>query len=486
MPRIPPRALPDESRCLRSSLKAPNDFVWANRREDIRITTLDDGSARFWSPSTVLAGEKILLQESSSQHPDSENEMSLRDWVYGTDLHCKTRLEDEPAPRKLRVWPVLTMKDWSEAACPDELRGIVDESVILHGPKNCKQTPAHPDAENTNLNSQERAIIELAALYELFKPARTIPKLEQQIPARFLPAHLFVHDPRMRTGRTRGAREPLAEQYIRVIPKPDTESMSLGKLDIPAVASVGEGHHARVFQANLTLDDRFTMLEYEYNSTHPTRTWGRATVQLVAKISDRNVEDMEMLRNEAAVYERMIAHLSEHWSGYNAAPGAWKSEEDAGFEREVGNDVRIPATAAVGQFYGYYVPKDAKSTSRPLILLENCGQQIDFTPHDMTPEDKMTCATLINRVSAAGITQGSAYARNFLIQTGPLTLPPILRSFAHPSFRLIDFGRAEHISPDRCTFNFALMSEETERRARLELAMALDAVYGGTRRRRYY
>ena len=33
--------------------------------------------------------------------------------------------------------------------------------------------------------------------------------------------------------------------------------------------------------------------------------------------------------------------------------------------------------------------------------------------------------------------------RNVMIQPGPLTLPPELRSFRSPSFRLIDFGRGE-------------------------------------------
>ena len=41
------------------------------------------------------------------------------------------------------------------------------------------------------------------------------------------------------------------------------------------------------------------------------------------------------------------------------------------------------------------------------------------------------------------IRQGSFYVRNIMIQPGPLTLPPELRSFAPPSFRLIDFGRGE-------------------------------------------
>jgi len=44
----------------------------------------------------------------------------------------------------------------------------------------------------------------------------------------------------------------------------------------------------------------------------------------------------------------------------------------------------------------------------------------------------------------AGFIQGSVYPRNILIQPGPLTLPPSKRSLASPSFRIIDFGRAEY------------------------------------------
>ena len=43
------------------------------------------------------------------------------------------------------------------------------------------------------------------------------------------------------------------------------------------------------------------------------------------------------------------------------------------------------------------------------------------------------------------IRQGSFYVRNIMIQPGPLTLPPERRSIDSPSFRLIDFGRAERL-----------------------------------------
>jgi hypothetical protein len=45
--------------------------------------------------------------------------------------------------------------------------------------------------------------------------------------------------------------------------------------------------------------------------------------------------------------------------------------------------------------------------------------------------------------------QGSTYPRNILEQPGPLSLPPDERSAATPSFRVIDFGRAEQFDDPR-------------------------------------
>ena len=39
--------------------------------------------------------------------------------------------------------------------------------------------------------------------------------------------------------------------------------------------------------------------------------------------------------------------------------------------------------------------------------------------------------------------QNSFFARNILIQPGPLTVSPSLRSISTPSFRVVDYGRAE-------------------------------------------
>jgi hypothetical protein len=49
-----------------------------------------------------------------------------------------------------------------------------------------------------------------------------------------------------------------------------------------------------------------------------------------------------------------------------------------------------------------------------------------------------------------GFLQQSTYARNMLVQPGPLTVPPMERSLDTPSFRIIDFGRGRHIDDHLC------------------------------------
>jgi hypothetical protein len=55
----------------------------------------------------------------------------------------------------------------------------------------------------------------------------------------------------------------------------------------------------------------------------------------------------------------------------------------------------------------------------------------------------MICFTIPHRLSIAGFTQGSFYARNVLVQPGPLTHPLDQRSLKTLSFRVVDFGRCQ-------------------------------------------
>ena len=76
------------------------------------------------------------------------------------------------------------------------------------------------------------------------------------------------------------------------------------------------------------------------------------------------------------------------------------------------------------------------------------------------------CFSLLHRLHKLNIIQGSPYARNILVQPGPLTHPPERRSLDTPSFRVIDFGRGE-------AYNFkeeAGMTHEERESARDEFA----------------
>ncbi len=59
-----------------------------------------------------------------------------------------------------------------------------------------------------------------------------------------------------------------------------------------------------------------------------------------------------------------------------------------------------------------------------------------------------TITGMYERLHDAGFVQKSVYARNVLVQPGPLTHPRAERSLDNPSFRLIDFGRGKCFSKD--------------------------------------
>ncbi|KAF7289869.1 hypothetical protein MIND_01361300 [Mycena indigotica] len=441
--------VPLRAQCEASMATTPDRRVWAHRKEDLKEFT-SDGTTDYWSPSMVFVGQKL----STSSAGFEASGMSLCVQVYGKDWNGSP--EEEPSPRKLKVWPAIALKAWSADTCHEELGGVVDDTVAL--PLN-------------GFNASPTAI----------------PKLEQPMPTDLLPDTLRVIDPNGLSGRKSG--QPAAEEYIRVYPRqfPKDTKFTADLRLIAHRSSTKLGNHSEVYPAELTLDERFEILEYDENSTQPTRSGNPATVRVMAKVTDGSSSDRSMLENEAEIYAQMqehSPHLSEHWSGFHVIKEARRWEET------VGKDVRVPATAVVPQFYGYYIPTDrSRSTARPLILLEDCGQQIDTSPHHMTKDQQMTCHTLIHRLWGQGVAQGSIYARNMLIQPGPLTQPPWLRSFQNPSFRIIDFGRGEWIpeAPDAgVKFAELALSGEERRMRDMEQAAAVDAVYGGSRRRRFY
>ncbi|OBZ65262.1 hypothetical protein A0H81_14776 [Grifola frondosa] len=72
--------------------------------------------------------------------------------------------------------------------------------------------------------------------------------------------------------------------------------------------------------------------------------------------------------------------------------------------------------------------------------MEECGEPVK--PSELDSTERAECFSMLLRLHEARITHGSFYARNILVQPGPLLLPPNMRSFKSPSFRIIDFGRS--------------------------------------------
>ncbi|KAJ6484374.1 hypothetical protein C8R47DRAFT_980917 [Mycena vitilis] len=142
-----------------------------------------------------------------------------------------------------------------------------------------------------------------------------------------------------------------------------------------------------------------------------------------------------MLENEAQTYAAFPEHLSEDWSGFNSIGEAVSSYANG----------RLPATAVVPKFYGYFAPYEQPETvqghARPILLLEDCGLPIE--PRNLQTQDRNICFTFLHSLYRAGFIQNSFYERNIVVQPGPLTHPPYKRSYATRSFRLLDFGRAQ-------------------------------------------
>ncbi|KAG6911422.1 hypothetical protein DXG01_016519 [Tephrocybe rancida] len=181
-------------------------------------------------------------------------------------------------------------------------------------------------------------------------------------------------------------------------------------------------------------------------------------VRVVSKIS---LQGDGHLVKEAANYETFERHMFEHWSGFNVLPPMHDP---------------VPVGALVPQFYGYYIPEErfveeqeqyeaggekdeedvdmgeddseaapAQSSMpqgylSPILLLEDCGSVVD--PDELTHDQKNEALSLIYRFHYAGWAHGSVYARNILVQPGPISASPSERSKDIPSFRLIDFGRS--------------------------------------------
>ena len=174
-----------------------------------------------------------------------------------------------------------------------------------------------------------------------------------------------------------------------------------------------------------------------------------AMFQVAAKLS---VQHDAHLEREARNYQSFPDHFFQHWNGYNLI-------------RPLHGPV--PVHALVPQFYGYYIPDIPASTASsdenesdkpylsPILLLENCGIQVD--PSELSKDDREECVSLLLRFNKAGWLHDSIAARNVLVQKGPPTMWPLERAITDQlSFRLIDFGRSRLVEdPKGVEFNVA-------------------------------
>jgi hypothetical protein len=199
----------------------------------------------------------------------------------------------------------------------------------------------------------------------------SIPKLEQRIPKDLLPEILIVDDEDDRTGYYATFPDSAPDsvrEYKRVYPKPpnraDGDVPQTAHLKLSSVPCLGKGRHAEVYQAHLTLGEPFRLVGHESASSP-------ACVSVAAKIAFTGKEDRDMLENEARIYGVLPAHFSEDWSGFNAL-----------LESTRYGDGRVPATAVVPKFYGFFVPvHQPPDTSqcepaRPILMMEECGTPI--------------------------------------------------------------------------------------------------------------
>ncbi|RDX52419.1 hypothetical protein OH76DRAFT_1470364 [Lentinus brumalis] len=270
-----------------------------------------------------------------------------------------------------------------------------------------------------------------------------LPKLEEFIPDGLFPDVLLVHDPQKLTNHEQTGDDPV--KYKRVYPvfprdKAETKLSAqkeelVAHLHLHPANQLGSGHHSFVYTAPLTLPPPLSAR---------SRT-GQCTV--AAKLAYNRCTAHTLLKNEGEVYNALPKHTQEEYCGFNFVPPCHRYP--------------VPVGAIVPKFFGFYVPvSDSHSDDvvhadcsedepcridrmSPILLMEECGKPVE--PEKFNADQRTECFSLLLRLHSLPkpVRQGSFYVRNIMIQPGPLTVPPERRSFAYPSFRLIDFGRGE-------------------------------------------
>ncbi|KII95555.1 hypothetical protein PLICRDRAFT_170195 [Plicaturopsis crispa FD-325 SS-3] len=269
-----------------------------------------------------------------------------------------------------------------------------------------------------------------------------VPKLEEFIPRQYFPDIIYVHDKNdvcVGSYSTKTTAGLASKRYKRVFPKLETHfpsgdaSSRVAHVYVSSANLMGSGHHSHVYSAAIRLP-------HPLSARSPNKL-----VTVALKTAMREREDRSMLENEAEIYNSMPSHLMEEWCGLNlVSPIKYP----------------VPVGAVVPKFYGYYVPDFDEPThdkkgkvlrswekSSPILLLEDCGKPISPKGHKMTLDQKTECYSLFARLHYENISQQSVFTRNIVVQPGPLTRPPHERTMKHPSYRIIDFGRAIDFGP---------------------------------------
>ncbi|KAI0063840.1 hypothetical protein BV25DRAFT_1823904 [Artomyces pyxidatus] len=216
-------------------------------------------------------------------------------------------------------------------------------------------------------------------------------------------------------------------------PTPTSRPLRTATLSLDDAKVLGTGNHSKVYLAPLWLPETMS---------------ATGAVSVACKLACDAYESTHSakshLSNEAAMFSAFPRSLQENWTGLHAA----KPDQRPEF---------MPAV--VPKFYGYYKPSTdssagpmpvdlARSIKRlsPILLMEHCGTNITQSgSYPLTEAHKKACLSLFVRLHAAGFVQESPFPRNVTVQPGPLSLPPAARRMQTPSFRIIDFGRGQHM-----------------------------------------
>ncbi|KAH9848129.1 hypothetical protein C2E23DRAFT_469180 [Lenzites betulinus] len=357
---------------------------------------------------------------------------------------------------------------------------VPDASNMDQGPSAGVQASVSQDQHQENMAQQDDATT--ANRFSV----KDLPKLEEFIPDGLLPDVLLVHDPDRTTGHDQAIDQPVT--YKRVVYKRPrdtrptlvhTDKPRIGHLHLRSDNRLGEGHHSHVYRVPLTLPEPLSAHSHT----------GQVTV--AAKLAIGECTAHFLLHNEARVYEQFPQQAQQEYCGFNIVPPC---------------RFPVPVGPIVPKYYGFYLPFDEDGDTwditaeearevhqectedepceldwpSPILLMEECGEPVQ--PEKFTIDQRTECFSLVLRLHALNITQRSFYVRNIMIQPGPLSAPPAKRTYEHPSFRIIDFGRGHSLKQvlavvrkrgkttrAKVESNFRLEMHHEERKAREEL-----------------